>query len=151
MLPSLVCPQGCNRREYEVTLSFRTGYLELWLQLVGLTFLWWSVIISFASHFFLLLFDFLDLNRHALSNVLRFSATFFPWRLSFTIQIISKSLLVLQELFFCLETMTTFAALVGVDVISHRRALWVHRNAMVAKSRGTGKQGPTVPAGTPSF
>lgn len=148
MFLPLVCPQGSNRREYEVTICFRTRNLELLFQIIGGTSLCCSVIVSLCVLF---LFNLFDLNHLFLSCVLGFTATFFALGLSVTVYIIGKFLLVLQELFFCWETTTTFAALVGVDVVSHYRALGVHCNAMVAKARGTGEQGAAVPAGTPSF
>lgn len=127
----LVCPQGCNRREYEVTLCFRTRNLELLFQIIGGASLCCRVIVSLC---FVFLFDLFDLNHLFLSCILGFTATFFALGLSVTVYIIGKSLLVLQELFFCRETTTTFAALEGVDVVSHYRTLGVHCNAMVAKA-----------------
>lgn len=147
----LVYPQGGNRREYEVTICFRTRDLELLLRLIGGVSLCQRIIVFFAFLFSLFLFDLLAVNHPHLSCVLGFTATFFGWRLNVTVLTISKFLLVLQELFFCLETTTTFATLVCVDVISHYRALGVHCDAMVAKSRRTGEQGTAVPTGTPSL
>lgn len=69
-----------------------------------------------------------------MSWVLGFSAPFFPWQLNVTGKISSKFLLVLQQLLFCLEPTTTFATLVGVDVIGHYRSVGVHGDAMAAKS-----------------
>lgn len=147
----LVYPQGSNRREYEVTICFRTRDLELRLSLIGGVSLCQRITVSFKFLFCFFLFDLLAVNHPYLSCVLGFTATFFGWRLNVTVLTISKFLLVLQELFFRLETTTTFATLVGVDVFSHYRALGVHCNTMVAKSRRTGEQGTAVSTGTPSL
>lgn len=136
----LVYPQGGNRRKYEVTICFRTRDLEFLLPLIACAFLC-----------FLFLFDLLAVNHLYLSCVLGFTATFFCRLLFVTVYITSKFLLVFQELFFCLETLTAFTTLVGVDVFSHYRALGVHCDAMVAKSRRAGEQGTTVSTGTPSL
>lgn len=66
--------------------------------------------------------------------MLGFTPAFFALQLSVTVYFPGKFLLVLQELFLRLETLMTFAALEGVQVIGLFWGLGVHRNAMAAKS-----------------
>lgn len=126
----LVCPQGCNRRKYEITVCFGTGNLEL----SGGTSLCRRVIVFFVVLCFLFLFQLFTITRHPLSCMLGFTPTFFALRLSVAVYFIGKFLLVLQERFFRLKTLITFAALEGVEVISLFWGLGVHCNAMAAKS-----------------
>ncbi|TNN63789.1 hypothetical protein EYF80_025991 [Liparis tanakae] len=133
MCISFVCPNGFKGREDEVTVCFGTRDLELRLQLIGWAILHCGVIVVFFF-VFVFFFDLLALNRPSLSRVLGFTATLFALRLDATVYITGKGLLVLQKLFFRLETVSTFAALVGVDVIGHRGALGVRCEAMVAEA-----------------
>lgn len=130
MCISFVCPQGFKGREDVVTICFGTRDLELRLHLIGWAILRCGVIVFF----FVFFFDLLALNRPSLSCVLGFTATLFALRLDATVYITGKCLLVLQKLFFRLKTVSTFAALVGVDVIGHRGALGVRCEAMVAEA-----------------
>lgn len=86
-----------------------------------------------------------------MSCVFGFTATFFSLWLNVTVQVNRKFLLVLKELFFCLEPLITFAASVGVDVIDHYWMLTVLCNSMVAESCRTREQGATITAGTSPF
>lgn len=130
MFLPLVHPQGCNRWECEITTRLRTGNMEL----SGGATLCWRVIAFFRSFRFLFLFNLLVINHPPLSCILGFTASFLALWFSITVYFICKFLLVLQELLFRLETLTTFAALKGVDVVGHGGALGVHCDAMVAKS-----------------
>lgn len=84
MLGLLVCPQGCNSREYEVTICFRTGDLELCLQLIWGANLHCRVIISFASRCLVFLLNLLCV-KNSLGNVLGSTPTFFALRLNATV------------------------------------------------------------------
>lgn len=134
MVLSLVCPQGCNRSKGKITVSFGTRDLALHLWLIQGTFLCGRVTASFMFLCSLFLFALLAVSQPNISIPVGFAATFFALQLNVTVPITSKFLLVLQELFHCLETSMTFEALVGIDITDHYRALGMHCNAMLAES-----------------